>query len=158
MRPSLSDHPRARATMALKISRGFTLIELMIVIAIIGILAAIAIPAYRDYVAKAQAGEAIVLLMGKKVPMAEFFNTAGRWPGDVASVADQGSSGNYIATVAITSGEGSTGVVELTAHVRTTDVSTIIAGRNVIMTSSDGSHWTCKSNDIPSRILPAACR
>ena len=54
-----------------KVQQGFTLIELMIVVAIIGILAAVAIPAYQDYTAKAQAAEAGILLDGLKTPMAE---------------------------------------------------------------------------------------
>src|SRR5690606_25172429 len=127
----------------MKAQHGFTLIELMIVVAIIGILAAIAIPAYRDYVAKAQAGEALVLLMGKKVPLTEFYTDMGRWPNSVSSVADEGSSGAYIATVSITAGAGANGMLELTAHVRSSNVSSIIANRNIILTTSDAAHWSC---------------
>jgi len=65
-----------------KIQSGFTLIELMIVVAIIGILAAIAIPQYQNYVARAQVSEALVLASGSKVAVAEFFNTNGKMPKD----------------------------------------------------------------------------
>ncbi len=137
---------------------GFTLIELMIVVAIIGILAAIAIPSYNEYVAKAQAGEAYTLLAGKKVPMAEFYGDTGRWPASVAAVADQGSSGAFIATVTISSGANSSGPVELTAAIRTSDVSAFLRGRSIRMTSTRGTTWTCFSNDVDLRFLPSACR
>ena len=63
-----------------KIQSGFTLIELMIVVAIIGILAAIAIPQYQNYVARAQMSEALSLASGGKVALAEYFNTKGEFP------------------------------------------------------------------------------
>src|SRR5882672_12340159 len=64
----------------MKKQHGFTLIELMIVVAIIGILAAIAIPAYQDYIARSQAAEGVELLGGAKVPMAEYYADKGSWP------------------------------------------------------------------------------
>ncbi len=141
-----------------KSQSGFTLIELMIVIAIIGILAAIAIPSYNEYVAKAQAGEAYTLLAGKKTPMAEFYGDTGRWPSSVAAVADQGSSGAFIAIVTISSGANSTGPVELTADIRNTEVSAYLRGRSIQLTSTRGTTWTCFSNDVDDRFLPSACR
>jgi type IV pilus assembly protein PilA len=138
--------------------RGFTLIELMIVLAIIGILAAIAIPAYRDYVAKAQASEGLTLLMGKKTPLSEFYADVGRWPADISSVADQGSEGEYIATLTITQGAGLNTPIEVTARFRNQNVSSVLKNLTITMTSSNGSHWACSSSDLDQRFLPSACR
>ena len=137
---------------------GFTLIELMIVIAIIGILAAIAIPAYNEYIAKAQAAEAFSLLAGKQSPLAEFFMVTGKWPDSVAEVADEGSTGNFVATVAMTDGQNSTGPVELTATFHDSGVSAFLRSRHILMTSIDGTSWTCFSNDLDQRFLPTVCR
>lgn len=137
---------------------GFTLIELMIVIAIIGVLAAIAIPAYTDYIAKAQTGEAFSLLAGKKVPMVEYFNDRGVWPNSVSDVADQGSSGTFIATVEITNGANSTDPLAMTATVRATDVSSLIRNKHILLTTTTGTSWTCSSPDIDPRLLPSVCR
>ncbi|MEQ1439880.1 pilin [Fontimonas sp. SYSU GA230001] len=144
-----------------QLQKGFTLIELMIVIAIIGILAAIAIPAYQDYIARSQASEAVSLMSGGKTPLAEFFSDKGVWPSAAASVMGT-LSGKYVATIEITGNTGGTSLpIELTATMKAQDVNKNIMGKTVIMTSTSGSSWTCKpggANPIDPKYLPAACR
>jgi type IV pilus assembly protein PilA len=83
------------------IQKGFTLIELMIVVAIIGILAAVAIPAYGDYTARAQAAEAFTLLDGLKTPLTELYTSAGMFALDTAGISGVTgiTSGKYVKSI-----------------------------------------------------------
>ncbi|EPT3208463.1 pilin, partial [Neisseria gonorrhoeae] len=89
------------------LQKGFTLIELMIVIAIVGILAAVALPAYQDYTARAQVSEAILLAEGQKSAVTEYYLNHGIWPKDntsagVASASD--IKGKYVKEVEVKNG------------------------------------------------------
>ncbi|HGH6826022.1 TPA: pilin [Neisseria meningitidis] len=89
------------------LQKGFTLIELMIVIAIVGILAAVALPAYQDYTARAQVSEAILLAEGQKSAVTEYYLNHGIWPGDNSSAGVATSSkikGKYVKEVTIANG------------------------------------------------------
>ncbi|ENV7269158.1 pilin, partial [Neisseria gonorrhoeae] len=89
------------------LQKGFTLIELMIVIAIVGILAAVALPAYQDYTARAQVSEAILLAEGQKSAVTEYYLNNGEWPANntsagVASASD--IKGKYVQKVEVENG------------------------------------------------------
>ncbi|EMU4507290.1 pilin, partial [Neisseria gonorrhoeae] len=90
------------------LQKGFTLIELMIVIAIVGILAAVALPAYQDYTARAQVSEAILLAEGQKSAVTEYYLNHGTWPKDntSAGVASPASNikGKYVQKVEVNNG------------------------------------------------------
>ncbi|EMT8938205.1 pilin, partial [Neisseria gonorrhoeae] len=89
------------------LQKGFTLIELMIVIAIVGILAAVALPAYQDYTARAQVSEAILLAEGQKSAVAEYYLNHGIWPenNDKAGVASASKIiGKYVQKVEVNNG------------------------------------------------------
>ncbi|ENS9868789.1 prepilin-type N-terminal cleavage/methylation domain-containing protein, partial [Neisseria gonorrhoeae] len=90
------------------LQKGFTLIELMIVIAIVGILAAVALPAYQDYTARAQVSEAILLAEGQKSAVTEYYLNHGEWPKDntSAGVASPASNikGKYVQKVEVNNG------------------------------------------------------
>ncbi|HEZ5418461.1 TPA: pilin [Neisseria meningitidis] len=89
------------------LQKGFTLIELMIVIAIVGILAAVALPAYQDYTARAQVSEAILLAEGQKSAVTEYYLNHGIWPGDNSSAGVATSSkikGKYVKEVTVANG------------------------------------------------------
>ena len=138
------------------IQKGFTLIELMIVVAIIGILAAIALPAYQDYTARAQMSEAMVLADGQKGAVTEFFADRGVMPannGAAGISAASDISGKYVASVNIASGV-------ITSTIRADNVAAGIAGTNLVLTpraTSGSMHWTCTSS-ASAKYVPAACR
>ncbi|HFA7316871.1 TPA: pilin [Neisseria gonorrhoeae] len=89
------------------LQKGFTLIELMIVIAIVGILAAVALPAYQDYTARAQVSEAILLAEGQKSAVTEYYLNHGKWPKDNGSAGVASASsikGKYVQKVEVNNG------------------------------------------------------
>ncbi|ENY4720967.1 pilin, partial [Neisseria gonorrhoeae] len=89
------------------LQKGFTLIELMIVIAIVGILAAVALPAYQDYTARAQVSEAILLAEGQKSAVTEYYLNNGKWPEDNGNAGVASASeikGKYVKEVEVKNG------------------------------------------------------
>ena len=147
----------------MKTQKGFTLIELMIVVAIIGILAAIAIPAYQDYIARAQVTDAVQLLGGLKTPLAEYYSDKGAWPLDIITELGGNTSGKYVSSVAIATSPSATGgTIAIDATFKTTDVSALIKTRRVILRTENGARtWACgpdPSNGVGLAYLPSACR
>ncbi|HFC6566439.1 TPA: pilin, partial [Neisseria meningitidis] len=109
------------------LQKGFTLIELMIVIAIVGILAAVALPAYQDYTARAQVSEAILLAEGQKSAVTEYYLNHGIWPGDNSSAGVATSSeikGKYVAGVKVEKGV-------ITAEMKSSGVNKEIQGKKL---------------------------
>jgi len=138
-----------------QLQKGFTLIELMIVVAIIGILAAVAIPAYQDYIARSQMSEAVTLMGGAKTPLSEYIADQGDLPTNITDVVGT-TSGRYVASLGL---GGDATDVYLTATMGTTGVNSSIQGKTVQMSSTDGARtWDCSPGDVEAKYLPAACR
>ncbi|HEZ6267086.1 TPA: pilin [Neisseria meningitidis] len=124
------------------LQKGFTLIELMIVIAIVGILAAVALPAYQDYTARAQVSEAILLAEGQKSAVTEYYLNHGIWPGNNSSAGVASSSeikGKYVEKVEVANGV-------ITAEMKSSGVNKEIQGKKLSLWAKrqDGSvKWFC---------------
>ncbi|MBH6362877.1 pilin [Neisseria meningitidis] len=158
------------------LQKGFTLIELMIVIAIVGILAAVALPAYQDYTARAQVSEAILLAEGQKSAVTEYYLNHGEWPSNntsagVASTATD-IKGKYVEKVEVAKGV-------ITAEMKSSGVNKEIQGKKLSLWAKrqDGSvKWFCgqpvkrndtatdadvtadSGNEIDTKHLPSTCR
>ena len=140
-----------------KSERAFTLIELMIVIAIIGILAAIAIPAYQDYTVRSQVAEGLALTSNAKTLVSMYYSDKGALPADNTEAGLQAPAsiqGNYVASVSnnngvITATFGNSSHAVLNGQ--TLLLSVVTSARNSIA-------WTCKSTTLHDRYLPSACR
>lgn len=140
-----------------KIQKGFTLIELMIVVAIIGILAAIALPAYQDYVARSQVSEGASLASGAKTAVAEEYANTGDFAGidnATAGLADEDSiAGKYVESVTVADG--------VVTALMGGDASTKISGDTLVYSPTDegGSvSWSCTNSTLEPKYLPSVCR
>ncbi|HEZ5804885.1 TPA: pilin [Neisseria meningitidis] len=158
------------------LQKGFTLIELMIVIAIVGILAAVALPAYQDYTARAQVSEAILLAEGQKSAVTEYYLNHGKWPGDnsdagVASASD--IKGKYVEKVEVKNGV-------ITAEMKSSGVNKEIQGKKLSLWAkrqAGSVKWFCgqpvtrddtatdvaaangkTADNINTKHLPSTCR
>jgi type IV pilus assembly protein PilA len=142
-----------------KVQQGFTLIELMIVVAIIGILAAIAIPAYQDYTIRAQVSEGLNLSAGAKAAVAEYFMDWGGMPTNNTAAgvsAPTEINGNYVTSVTVADG-----VIQVIYG--GTRANAAIAGEQLLLTPTTNAgsvEWACSSGTpaIDGKHLPSACR
>ena len=148
-----------------QLQKGFTLIELMIVVAIIGILAAVAIPSYQDYTARAQVSEAMSLNSGMKTALSEYFADQGRFPTGPGSVSNT-LNGKYVSTITFSNQAG--GTLNVDATLRTAGVAAAVQGKIFSVATTNGAiRWTCgtvvgsqavATTTLDSKYVPGACK
>ena len=139
----------------MKMQEGFTLIELMIVVAIIGLLAAIAVPSYQDYTTRAQVSEAFSLNAAFKQGLAEFYSDRGEWPTSLTNIGTT-TSGKYVGSIEVSSGGSN---VTVTATMKSAGVSSNVTDSTFLLVSTDaGLNWTCNGGTILSKYRPSSCK
>lgn len=137
--------------------KGFTLIELMIVVAIIGILAAVALPAYQDYTVRAKTSEVVLAASGGKTAVAEAYQTLGHMPANLTSAGFTTQVSPYVSAVAYATSSATLATITATASTKEPKIS----GATVTLAGSSNTEgviaWTC-SGSITPKYLPANCR
>ena len=157
-----------------KLTRGFTLIELMIVVAIIGILAAIAIPAYQDYTIRAQVVEGLILIDELKPSIREYYRDRGTWPEDNESAGvpiPEHLLGQYVEGIVVSDGAMHVRFGNK-AHTNLSGLTLTIRPLYVTANPTSPISWNCGRSeppqgmspqgmdrtDVPAQLLPSVCR
>ena len=138
--------------------QGFTLIELMIVVAIIGILAAVAIPAYQDYTVRAKITEVLGIASSAKSTLSEGYSSAGSMPAVAsAGINTSAAQSTYVSAIAYARTDANTATVTYTLTNLTADAN----GDTIVFVgtgSQNGVSWTCNTGTLDDKYLPANCR
>src|ERR1700694_1591809 len=138
-----------------RVQQGFTLIELMIVVAIVGILAAIALPAYQDYTIRARVSEALATAGACKTQIAEYMASRGALPANLSESGCSDVPSKYALAPIVGAGVitmTTSGAAELGLAANTTfKLTPVLSGTNI-------TEWSCTAGTIPAKFIPASCR
>jgi len=141
--------------------QGFTLIELMIVVAIIGILAAVAIPAYQDYTIRAKMTEAMSIASGAKTGIAEYYISEGSMPADQTTAGLEAAASyatDIVQSMTYTRTDADNGVITMAIEDLGGDTT---AGETYTLTGTGtgtGVTWVCAAGTLNAKYLPSNCR
>jgi type IV pilus assembly protein PilA len=153
------------------LQKGFTLIELMIVIAIIGILAAIAIPAYQNYTIRSQVTEGLSLADGFKTSISEYYDQNGTWPATAATISQGNVTGKYVSSIALGAANGQI-IVTYSGAQANTNIKAKTLSLSPGLDANNDIVWVCgtapspalaiaapgpAANSVANQYLPSSC-